>query len=142
LLRCILTEKSSIEVILFRPGLLDFRIFEMRGQNCFAGWVWEVQCQIMGIEDLLRDKRDEILEIAARHGASNVRVFGSVARGEANAQSDIDFLVELERGQSLLDHAGLMVDLENLLGRRVDVATERGLKPRIREGILREAVRL
>jgi predicted nucleotidyltransferase len=96
----------------------------------------------MGIEDLLRERRDEILRIAARHGASNIRVFGSVARGEATAQSDVDFLVELERGRSLLDHAALMVDLENLLGRRVDVATERGLKPRVREVILREAVRL
>ena len=94
----------------------------------------------MGIEDLLRDKRDEILQIAARHGASSVRIFGSVARGEATAQSDVDFLVELERGRSLLDHAALMVDLENLLGRRVDVATERGLKPRVREQILTEAV--
>ncbi|HEX4961789.1 MAG TPA: nucleotidyltransferase family protein [Thermoanaerobaculia bacterium] len=96
----------------------------------------------MGIEDLLHTKRDEILSIAARHGASNVRVFGSVARGEATAQSDVDFLVELERGRSLLDHAALMVDLEGLLGRKVDVTTERGLKPRFREGILREAVRL
>jgi len=94
------------------------------------------------MEDLLRDKRDEILDIAARYGASNVRVFGSVARGEATVQSDVDFLVELERGRSLLDHAALMVDLEGLLRRRVDVATERGLKPGFREDILREAVRL
>ncbi|HKI06112.1 MAG TPA: nucleotidyltransferase family protein [Thermoanaerobaculia bacterium] len=96
----------------------------------------------MGIDELLGDKRDDILRIAARHGASNVRVFGSVARGEAGAQSDVDFLVELERGRSLLDHAALMIDLESLLGRRVDVATERGLKPRVREHILQEAVRL
>lgn len=96
----------------------------------------------MGIEDLLREKRDEILRIATRHGASNVRVFGSVARGEASIRSDIDFLVELERGRSLLDHAALMIDLEDLLGRRVDVATERGLKPQTRERILQEAVRL
>src|SRR5918992_3485381 len=96
----------------------------------------------MGIEELLREKRDEILQAAARHGASNVRISGSVARGEADTQSDIDFLVELERGRSLLDHAALMIDLESLLGRRVDVATERGLRPRIRERILEEAVRL
>ena len=96
----------------------------------------------MGIEEILREKRDDILRIAARHGASNVRVFGSVARGEAGAQSDVDFLVELERGRSLLDHAALMIDLESLLGRRVDVATERGLKPQIRAYILQEAVRL
>ncbi len=96
----------------------------------------------MEIVEVLKEKREEILRIAARHGASNVRVFGSVARGEANAQSDVDLLVELERGRSLLDHAALMLDLERLLGRRVDVATERGLKPQIREHILREAVRL
>ncbi len=96
----------------------------------------------MSTEELLREKREEILRIAARHGASNVRVFGSVARGEASAQSDVDFLVELERGRSLLDHAALMIDLESLLGRRVDVATERGLKPQIRQRILEEAMRL
>jgi hypothetical protein len=96
----------------------------------------------MSLEQLLREKRDEILRIAARHGASNVRIFGSVARGEASLQSDVDFLVELEGGRSLLDHAALMIDLERLLGRRVDVATERGLKPQIRERILGEAVRL
>jgi len=96
----------------------------------------------MEIVEVLKEKRDEILRIAARHGASNVRVFGSVARGEADAQSDVDLLVELERGRSLLDHAALMLDLESLLGRRVDVATERGLKPQIREHIFREAVRL
>lgn len=96
----------------------------------------------MEIVEILKEKRDEILRIAARYGASNVRVFGSVARGEANAQSDVDLLVELERGRSLLDHAALMLDLERLLRRRVDVATERGLKPQIREHILREAVRL
>ena len=96
----------------------------------------------MSIDELLREKRDEILQIAAKHGASNVRVFGSVAGGEANAESDVDLLVELERGRSLLDHAALMIELESLLGRRVDVATERGLKPHIRERILGEAVRL
>jgi predicted nucleotidyltransferase len=96
----------------------------------------------MGIEEILKEKREEILRIAARHGASNVRVFGSIARGEADAQSDVDLLVELERGRSLLDHAALMLDLESLLGRRIDIATERGLKPQIREHILREAVPL
>ena len=96
----------------------------------------------MEMVEILKEKRDEILRIAARHGASNVRVFGSVARGEADAQSDVDLLVELERGRSLLDHAALMLELERLLGRRVDVATEWGLKPQIREHILREAVRL
>jgi uncharacterized protein len=69
-----------------------------------------------------------------------VRVFGSVARGEANRQSDIDFLVELESGRSLLDLGGLQMELESLLGRRVDVVTARGLRARIREHVLREAV--
>lgn len=93
----------------------------------------------MGADDLLKDKRDEILQIAARHGASNVRIFGSVARGEATRDSDIDLLVELERGRSLLDHAALVIELEELLGTRVDIATERGLKADVREEILGEA---
>jgi len=90
----------------------------------------------------LKAKREEILEVCARYGARQVRVFGSVARGEADEQSDIDFLVELEPGRTLLDLGGLQYDLEQLLGRRVDVVTERGLKPRIRERVLREAVPL
>ena len=91
-------------------------------------------------DELLKRKRQEILRIAAKHGALSVRVFGSVARGEADAQSDIDFLVELEPGRSLLDLGGLQYELESLLGCRVDVVTERGLKTRIRERVLREAV--
>lgn len=96
----------------------------------------------MGIDDLPKSKREEILRIAAKHGARNVRIFGSVARGEADEESDIDFLVEMEPGRSLLDRAGLLVELEELLGRKVDVATENVLKPRIRERVLREAVPL
>jgi hypothetical protein len=96
----------------------------------------------MGIQELLQAKREEILRIAAQHGARNVRVFGSVARGEADEASDIDFLVELEPGRTLFDLGGLLMDLRELLGREVDVATERGLKPRIRERVLREAVNL
>jgi len=91
-------------------------------------------------DELLKRKRQEILRIAAKHGAHSVRVFGSVARGDADAQSDIDFLVELEPGRSLLDLGGLQYELESLLGCRVDVVTERGLKTRIRERVLREAV--
>lgn len=96
----------------------------------------------MSLEDFLRTKREEILSVAARHGAFNVRLFGSVARGEAGPESDVDFLVEMERGRSLMDRAALILDLQELLGRKVDVATERGLKPAIREHILQEAVRL
>ncbi len=94
----------------------------------------------MGVEELLKEKREEILRIAARHGARNVRVFGSVARSEADERSDIDFLVEMEPGRSLLDLGGLQYELERLLGCDVDVVTERGLKRRIRGRVLREAV--
>ncbi len=93
----------------------------------------------MNSKNLLRDKREEILRIAAKHGAHNVRVFGSVARGEDEEQSDIDLLVDLEPGRSLLDHAALVLDLEELLGRKVDVVTERGLYWLLRRRILREA---
>jgi uncharacterized protein len=96
----------------------------------------------MSIEELLRHRKQEILQIAAVHGASNVRVFGSVARGEAGPDSDVDLLVDLEQGRSLLDHAALKVELEQLLKLPVDVATERGLKPRLREHILQEAIPL
>jgi len=96
----------------------------------------------MAREGLLKAKREAILRVCARDGACNVRVFGSVARSEADEQSDIDFLVELEPGRTLFDLGGLQYDLEQLLGCRVDVVTERGLKPRIRERVLREAVSL
>jgi uncharacterized protein len=84
--------------------------------------------------------RTEILAAAARHGATNVRVFGSVARGDADAASDVDFLVDFEPGRSLLDLANLLVELEDLLGHPVDVVTEPGLKARIRQRVLAEAV--
>jgi len=87
----------------------------------------------------ISEKRVQILLVAAAHGARNVRVFGSVARGDSGAESDVDLLVEFEPGRSLLDHAALQIELEALLGRRVDVASERGLRPRVRERVLREA---
>lgn len=96
----------------------------------------------MGIDELLQGRREEIVRIAARHGATNVRVFGSVARGEARPDSNVDFLVDLEGGRSLLDLGGLLMDLEALLGRGVDVVTETGLRERIRGRVLREAVPL
>jgi len=94
----------------------------------------------MKLETLLKEKREEILRAAARHGARNVRVFGSVARGEADAQSDIDLLVEFEPDRSLLDHAALWLELQDLLGCKVDVISEGGVKARIRERVLREAM--
>lgn len=91
-------------------------------------------------DERLREQRNEVLRVAAKYGARNVRVFGSLARGEADERSDIDFLVELDPGRSLLDLGGLQYELESLLGCRVDVVTVRGLKSRIRERVLREAV--
>ncbi len=94
----------------------------------------------MTAKDLLKAKRDAILRIAAKYGARNVRVFASVARGKADAQSDIDLLVEFEAGRSLLDHAGLWLELQEAVGCKVDVVSDRGIKARIRERVLREAV--
>jgi len=96
----------------------------------------------MGLDELLKDKREDILRIAARHGAYSVRVFGSAARGEADDQSDIDVLVEMEPGRSLLDMGGLLMDLQGLLGREVDVVTEKGLRDRIRDRVMKEAIPL
>ncbi len=93
----------------------------------------------MNVCDLVQKKRTEILAIAAHHGASNVRVFGSVAQ-ETSAENNLDFLVELEPNRSLLDRIGLMQDLEDLLGRKVHVVTERGLKEPFRDCILQAAM--
>jgi uncharacterized protein len=96
----------------------------------------------MDVTELLQKKREAILQIATKHGACNVRVFGSVVRGEADEQSDIDFLVDMEPGRSLLDLGGLLMDLQELLGQNVDVVTERGLKQRLRDRVLSEAITL
>lgn len=92
--------------------------------------------------ELLRAHREQILRLAAQRGASDVRVFGSVARGDAGPGSDIDLLVRLDPDRSLLDLGGLVDDLEELLGRRVDVVSENGLRSRFGERLLREAVSL
>ena len=96
----------------------------------------------MKLKSLIEKYRDDILKMAQRYGAKDVRIFGSVARGEDIAQSDVDFLVNMEPGRSLFDMGGLLMDLQQLLGCKVDLVTEKGLKPRIRERVLREAVRL
>jgi predicted nucleotidyltransferase len=96
----------------------------------------------MTLEERLRQRREDILRLCVRYGARNVRVFGSAARGDADERSDLDLLVEMEPGRSLFDLGGLQYELERLLGCRVDVVTERGLKARIRDRVLREAVPL
>jgi uncharacterized protein len=96
----------------------------------------------MSLNELLQEKREDILRIAAKRGAYNVRVFGSIARGEADSKSDIDILVDMEPGRSLFDLGGLLMDLQDLLGHDVDVVTERGLRERIRERVLKEAIAL
>ena len=96
----------------------------------------------MPVASLLQDKREAILSLAAQHGARNVRIFGSAARGDAGPDSDFDFLVDLEPRRSLLDLGGLLMDLKELLGREVDVVTEPSLHWYIRDRILREAVPL
>ena len=96
----------------------------------------------MGIDDVIKAQREPILDIAAKHGARRLRVFGSVARGDARADSDLDLLVAMEDGRSLIDLIGLGQDLEELLGRRVDVVSEGGLSPHIRERVLAEAIAL
>lgn len=96
----------------------------------------------LNINELFTSKREDILRIAARYGARNVRIFGSIARGEARPDSDVDVLVDLEPGRSLFDLGGLLMDLQELLGCQVDVVTEQGLRPRIRERVLQEAVPL
>ena len=91
---------------------------------------------------LLREKRDEILELSAKYGAHHVRIFGSFARGDERTDSDIDFLLEFEPTRSLLDHAGLTIELQQLLGRKVDIGTPSGLRAKYRDRILSEVVDL
>ena len=94
------------------------------------------------LRTLREEKRDAVLDLARRYGAANVRVFGSVARGEATQESDVDLLVEWEPGRWLLDHTGLVLDLQDLLGAPVEVGTERSLHWYVRDRILAEAVPL
>lgn len=93
----------------------------------------------MGIPEIIQDRKDQILSLAAKYGASNVRIFGSVANGTADENSDIDFLVDLEKGRSLFDLGGLLMDLQELFNRKVDVVTENGLHWYIKDRILNEA---
>lgn len=96
---------------------------------------------MVALNDIL-SRRDEILRIAARHGARDVRIFGSVVRGEAGRDSDVDFLVRLDDDRSLLDHIALIRELEDLIGCRVDVVAEDDLHRAIRARVLAEGVNL
>ncbi|NJN94853.1 MAG: nucleotidyltransferase family protein [Anaerolineales bacterium] len=96
----------------------------------------------MDINQILKSKQEIILQIAAQHGGRNVQVFGSLARGEATPQSDLDLLVTLEPGRSLLDLIAIKQDLEDLLGCQVDVVTEAAISPYMKEQVLKEAVSL
>lgn len=96
----------------------------------------------MGIRQVLQEKRGDILDIAAKHGAYNIRLFGSAARGEDGPDSDVDLLVAVGTTTSSWFPAGLILDLEQILGRQVEIVTEKGLNPLIRDRVLQEAVPL
>lgn len=93
----------------------------------------------MSTEEILQLRRRDIFQLTEKYGARNVRLFGSMARGDSHAESDVDFLVDMEPGRSLLDHVALRQGLEELLGRHVDLVTERSLHWYIRDRVLREA---
>ena len=94
------------------------------------------------MDSLIESRRELILRLAREHGVTHVRVFGSMARGDAHAESDVDLLVDLEEGRTLLDLGALLMDLQDLLHRKVEVLTEPALHPRIRDRVLREAIPL
>ena len=96
----------------------------------------------MGIDDLIKGKREDILRIAAKHGAYNVRIFGSFARGDAGPESDVNLLVDAGANTSSWFPAGLKLDLEELLGRYVRIATEKGLYWYIKARVMEEAIPL
>ncbi len=96
----------------------------------------------MSLQQKLQERRNDIIELARARGAYNIRIFGSVARGEATESSDIDLLVDLAPGRTLFDLGGLLHDLQDVLDCKVDVVTEKGLRQRIRQEILAEAIPL
>lgn len=105
------------------------------------GHVYACRMSVPTIDEL-RQRRDEIESVALAHGATRVRVFGSVARGDASSSSDLDLLVDLDEGRGLFDLGALLMDLQDLLGCEIDVATERGLRPRVAARVLADAVDL
>ncbi len=96
--------------------------------------------QLMTPLEKIKAHRQAILDIAKKYGASNIRIFGSVARGEAGPHSDFDFLIELEPGRSAFEIGGLLMDLQDLLGAKVDIVTDKGLNKHIKERVLKEAI--
>jgi predicted nucleotidyltransferase len=96
----------------------------------------------MNERDILLEKRAEILRIAEKYGARNVRIFGSTARGDTGPESDVDLLVDLEPGRNLFDLGGFLYEVQELLGVPVDVVTEKGLREHVRSNVLRDAVPL
>jgi predicted nucleotidyltransferase len=96
----------------------------------------------MVTRETLRQKRNAILEIAGRYGAHDIRIFGSVARGDAHETSDVDLIVRFDPERSLLDHGGLVMDLQDLLAVKVDVIDDEGMRERFRAHVMREAVPL
>jgi predicted nucleotidyltransferase len=96
--------------------------------------------QLMTPLEMIKAHRQEILDIAKKYGASNIRIFGSVARGEAGPESDYDFLIELEPDRSAFEIGGLLMDLQDLLGAKVDIVTDKGLNKHIRDKVLKEAI--
>jgi len=94
----------------------------------------------MVTQEMIRQHRDAILALAQRYGAHDVRIFGSVARGDATDVSDLDLIVRFDPGRSLFDHGGLLMDLQDLLGIKVDVIDEEGMRPRFRQLVMKEAV--
>jgi len=121
--------RGGTALVLSRPG----------GDNDWGPGPSVVEGVIVGIDDILRPKRQAILRAASERGARRIRVFGSVARGEADEDSDIDFLVDMEPGRSGFDLSGLLADLQDLLGPKVDIVAEGGLHWYIRDRILQEA---
>jgi uncharacterized protein len=120
--------------------LINWQDFRLRVKSISLAWILGETPML--IEEKLRKHRTEISHLARARGAYNLRVFGSLARGEATDKSDIDILVDLEPGRTLFDLGGLLIDLQGLLDCQVDIVTEKGLRPRIRQQVLAEAIPL
>jgi predicted nucleotidyltransferase len=142
-LRVVKSQKREVEVEVANPSFHSRVNFVKQALNNQSRETLKKEVKRncnMGIDERLNAKRDEILRIAAKYGARKVRIFGSVARGEAGPDSDVDVLVDLEPGRSLFELGGLLMDLQDLLDCKVDVVTEKGLRNRIRDRVLQEAV--